>query len=163
MGGIAQRIRLNAARLAPERLRAAFGIVPQLSRYSLVSLVALALDFTIYLTLTRMRISPPLAGVIGYAAGTGLHYLLSTRFVFDVAATDKVRARMFGEFALSGLLGMGLTAIVIALATEVASLPVLMAKVLAAGVSFLAVFALRRNVVFAAMDLSLPLRRRLLG
>ena len=51
--------------------------------------------------------SPPLAGVIGYALGTGLHYLLSTRFVFDAGTTDKVHARLFGEFALSGLAGMG--------------------------------------------------------
>ena len=62
----------------------------------------------------KSAMSPPLAGVIGYALGTVLHYLLSTRFVFDARATDKVQARLFGEFALSGLAGMGITALVIA-------------------------------------------------
>ena len=90
-----------------------------------------------------------MAGVIGYALGTGLHYVLSTRFVFDARATDKVHARLFGEFALSGIAGMGITALVIALATQAAGLAALPAKVLAAGASFIMVFALRRAVVFS--------------
>jgi putative flippase GtrA len=110
------RRRLRVSR-APDR-RALIAVLPQLSRYSLVSALALALDFTVYLALTKWGTSPPLAGAIGYALGTGLHYLLSTRFVFDARATDKVQARLFGEFALSGLAGMGITALVIALATE---------------------------------------------
>ena len=97
--------------------------------------------------------NPPLAGAIGYALGTGLHYLLSTRFVFDARATDKVQARLFGEFALSGLAGMGITALVIALATEAFGLAALPAKVLAAGASFLIVFALRRNCRVLAAQL----------
>ena len=93
---------------------------------------------------------PPLAGVLGYAAGTVLHYLLSVRFVFDARATDKAHARLFGEFAVTGVSGMAATAIVIAAATDLAGLSALPAKVLAAGVSFLLVFALRRGVVFSA-------------
>ncbi len=139
----------TSPRSLPARLHALIGIGPQLSRYALVSLAALALDFSLYLALTSGGMKPVLAGVIGYAAGTVLHYVLSARFVFDAAATDKVQARLFGEFALSGLAGIGITALVIALATEVAGLAALPAKVLAAGVSFLLVFALRRGVVFS--------------
>lgn len=167
MGGLADRshsgtaaARFELALLVPARLRAALAVVPQLSRYSAVSALALVLDFAIYLTLTTMAMSPPLAGVIGYAAGTVLHYVLSTRFVFDRSATDKLHARLFGEFALTGIAGMGITAIVIALATAVAGLPPLPAKVLAAAASFLVVFALRRNVVFARLDLTRFSRRR---
>ena len=141
--------RFDVARLVAARVRGFLAIVPQLSRYSLVSALALTLDFTVYLALTALAVSPPLAGVIGYALGTGLHYLLSTRFVFDARATDKLHARLFGEFALSGIAGMGITALVIALATEAGGLAALPAKVLAAGASFLVVFALRRTVVFA--------------
>jgi putative flippase GtrA len=141
--------RADLAQLLPARLRALIGIGPQLSRYGLVSLAALALDFSLYLALTSGDMKPVLAGVIGYATGTILHYGLSTRFVFDAAATDKVQARLFGEFVLSGIAGIGITALVIALATG-AGLTALPAKVLAAGISFLAVFALRRLVVFAA-------------
>jgi putative flippase GtrA len=156
MDGIADRslraslaARFDVVRLVPARVRTLFSIVAQLSRYSLVSALALTLDFTVYLALTALGVSPPLAGMIGYALGTGLHYLLSTRFVFDARATDKLHARLFGEFALSGIAGMGITALVIALATEAAGLTALPAKVLAAAASFLVVFALRRTVVFA--------------
>ena len=148
MGALANKLRFDLALLLPARLHPA-GVAAQLSRYSAASALALALDFTVYLAFTGFGMSPPLAGVIGYAGGMILHYLLSTRFVFDARATDKVHARLFGEFALSGLAGMGITALVIALATGAAGLAALPAKVLAAGSSFLVVFAVRRAVVFA--------------
>ena len=136
----------------PARLRGLASIAPQLSRYTLVSALALALDFALYLALTTLAVWPPLAGVLGYAAGTVLHYLLSVRFVFDARATDKAHARLFSEFAVTGVSGMAATAIVIAAATDLAGLSALPAKVLAAGVSFLLVFALRRGVVFSARE-----------
>ena len=49
---------------------------------------------------------------------------------------------------------MAATAIVIAAATDLAGLSALPAKVLAAGVSFLLVFALRRSVVFSAREVA---------
>ena len=48
---------------------------------------------------------------------------------------------------------MAATAIVIAAATDLAGLSALPAKVLATGVSFLLVFALRRGVVFSAREI----------
>jgi putative flippase GtrA len=129
------------------RVRVLIAIVPQLSRYSLVSALALGLDFTAFLALAASAASPLVAGVIGYALGTALHYLFSTRFVFDAHATDKIHVRLFGEFALSGIAGIGITAFVISLATQ-AGLAALPAKILAAPASFLMVFALRRTVVF---------------
>ncbi len=157
MHGVADsaQSRSNLARLAftqsiPVRLRGLASIAPQLSRYTLVSALALALDFALYLALTSLAVWPPLAGVLGYAAGTVLHYLLSVRFVFDARATDKAHARLFSEFAVTGVSGMAATAIVIAAATQLAGFSALPAKVLAAGVSFVLVFALRRGVVFSA-------------
>ena len=146
------RERLACTQLIPVRLRGLASIAPQLSRYTLVSALALALDFALYLALTSLAVWPPLAGVLGYAAGTVLHYLLSVRFVFDARATDKAHARLFSEFAVTGVSGMAATAIVIAAATDLAGLSALPAKALAAGVSFLLVFALRRAVVFSARE-----------
>jgi len=148
----ADEARLDSWALLPPRLQALLGVLPQLSRYSAASALALALDFTIYLLLTASAVRPSLAGVIGYAAGLALHYLLSVRFVFDARATRKVEARLVAEFALSGLAGMAVTALVIGAVADIAGLPVLLAKVLAATASFLVVFALRRTVVFAGRD-----------
>jgi len=139
----------HVARFVPTKFDVLLPIVPQLSRYSLVSALALSLDFTVFLSLTVSAVTPALAGVIGYALGLGLHYLLSTRFVFNAQVTDKLHARLFSEFALSGIVGIGITAFIIALATREAGLSAPLSKGLAALASFLVVFALRRTVVFA--------------
>ena len=124
--------------------------LPQLSRYSAASGLALALDFAVYLMLIAGDMKPVLAGVIGYSAGLALHFLLSIRFVFDAAGSSKAQTRLFGEFALSGLAGIATTAIVITLATDLAGMPGLPAKVLAAATSFVFVYWVRCTMVFGA-------------
>jgi putative flippase GtrA len=116
--------------------------------YSLASILALGLDFVAFIALIGSGLAAPLAGAAGYAMGLTLHYSLSTRFVFAAVRTEKPEVRLYGEFALTGLAGLAITAAVIAAATGLLGLNALMAKVLAAGTSFLAVFALRRWVVF---------------
>ena len=91
------------------------------------------------------------------ASGLALHYMLSVRFVFDAPAAHKGQSRLVAEFALSGLAGMAITALVIAVTVDFGGMPLLPAKILAVGVSFLVVFALRRRVVFAGRR-SLPAR-----
>jgi putative flippase GtrA len=131
-------------KLAPAR-----AILPQLSRYTLVSALALILDFAVYLLLAAGGTKVALAGALGYACGLALHYVLSVRYVFDARAAHKGQYRLFAEFAVSGLAGMAITALVIAAAVEVCGMPLLPAKALAVGMSFLVVFVLRRSVVFA--------------
>jgi putative flippase GtrA len=131
------------------RLRGRFRVLPQLSRYSVVSLLALMLDYGVYLSLASAGLRPFLAGTVGYSLGLLLHFILSTAFVFNAAAAGKPAARLFGEFALSGLAGLIVTACVIAAAHDVAGLPPLPAKLLATVASFLLVYSLRRGIVFA--------------
>jgi putative flippase GtrA len=150
-------LRSGADGAAGRRLEALAGTLVQLSRYSAASMLALALDFSVYLLLTAGHVKPVLAGVLGYGAGLALHFLLSVRFVFVGASTSKAQARLFGEFALSGLAGIATTAVVMALATGVAGLPGLPAKVLAAFASFLLVYWLRRTIVFAPSPNRTPL------
>jgi len=137
-------------RHAPDGLRDLLAVLPQISRYSLVSALALALDFAVYLMLIAGDMKPVPAGVIGYSAGLALHFLLSIRFVFDTAGCNKALTRLLGEFAVSGLVGIASTALVMALAIDLAGLPGVPAKVLAAGASFLFVYWLRCSVVFKA-------------
>jgi putative flippase GtrA len=133
----------------PPRLAPVLGLLPQLSRYTVVSALALIVDFTVYLLLGAGGMTGALAGAIGYACGLALHYMLSVRYVFDAAAAHKGRSRLITEFALSGLAGMAITALVIAVTVDFGGMPLLPAKILAVGISFLIVFALRRSVVFA--------------
>jgi putative flippase GtrA len=125
-------------------------LLAQLWRYWIVSLVAMGVDWTIFLALLRAGVRPAAAGVLGYLTGLALHYGLSIRFVFDVAATRKGPARLFGEFALSGLAGIAITGSSIALGTEALGLAAVPAKFLAMIASFAVVYSLRRGVVFAS-------------
>jgi putative flippase GtrA len=146
VGGMPQ---LDFAASIGRLLRFGTGVVPQLSRYGLVSAVALTLDFAVFLALNGAIGYPTLTGVAGYACGIVVHYQLSRRFVFDAARSGKSGRRMFSEFVASGLVGLAITAGVIALATWGFTLAPLTAKILAAGASFVGVFVIRRTVVFA--------------
>jgi len=122
---------------------------PQLLRYGLVSGAALAFDFSVFLALNGMIGHPTLSGVLGYGAGIILHYALSCRFVFDARRSEKAAHRLFGEFLASGVVGLAATAAVIALATGFFGLAPITAKLVAAVVSFIGVFLIRRTIVFA--------------
>ena len=143
-------IRAGGARL-PSWATFVLGLLPQLSRYTLVSAVALGIDMGLFLVLARgAGVKPAIAGVAGYCAGLVLHFILSTRFVFDARASQKSPSRLFGEFAATGLVGVAITWAVIAAATDVAHLPDIAAKAAAVATSFVAVFLLRRTLVFVA-------------
>jgi len=125
-------------------------VAPQLSRYALVSMLALAVDFLVFLALVGAVLRPSLAGAAGYATGLALHYALSVRFVFDAGATGKSETRLVAEYFAAGSIGLAITVIVIDFASGMLGMPPLSAKIAAASASFLIVFALRRMVVFAA-------------
>ena len=89
------------------------------------------------------------AGIVGYGVGLVLHYILSIRYVFEHDDRSKAGLRRFVEFVLSGLIGVAITWLIIAVATEVLHLPALIGKVAAVGTSFIVVFLLRKGIVFA--------------
>jgi putative flippase GtrA len=99
---------------------------------------------------------PAAAGVFGSLVGLVVHFALSMRFVFDAAASRKRPARLFGEFALSGLAGIAITGSSIAIATQALGLAAVTGKVLAMLASFTLVYSLRRKVVFASRPPAAP-------
>lgn len=145
----AQAVASEALPPLPRALQPIVAVLPQLSRYTVVSAVSLGLDVGVYWVLATFGWRPALAGATGYLLGLMLHFALSTRFVFDAEASGKSEARLFGEFAMSGIVGLVLTASVIAVMTEGLGTGVLAAKAAAVIISFFAVFFLRRSVVFA--------------
>ncbi|MGU9978573.1 GtrA family protein [Phreatobacter sp. HK31-P] len=122
----------------------------QMLRYGSVSAVALAVDMALFLALTGSDLGALSAAVAGYAVGLLVHFLLSSRFVFDAARTGKGRSRLFGEYALSGIAGILVTAATVAMLVEGAGLAPVPAKAVAVVLSFVAVFVIRRSIVFAA-------------
>ena len=123
-------------------------LMPELSLYTIVSIVALGVDLVVFNGLLLAHVRASMAGVVGYLAGLVVHYVLSCRYVF-VTAAGKSDVRRFVEFAASGGVGLAITWLVIHGLTEIAHLPALVAKVAAVATSFVVVFLLRRGVVFA--------------
>lgn len=130
-------------------LRPLLRLAPQFSRYVVVSVLALGIDFAVFLSLTHLGVlKASWAGVVGYATGLGLHFVLSSRFVFERRGMTKSQRRTLAEFVATGLIGIAITWSIIAISVEMVGLPPVVGKVLAVAISFVAVYRLRRAVVF---------------
>ena len=139
-------------RLLPERLRP---LALQFAGYVAVSGTALIVDVTVYWSLLRVLGIAAMAAAGGYVCGVLVHYLLSSRLVFagrlnarGVAAEAPVVARFF----MAGGTGMLVTVATVGLLADLLGLHPLVAKMVAAGLSFVTVFTVLRVFVFNDAD-----------
>ena len=142
---------LNWAATGMARLGALLKAVPvigQLSKYTVASVVALATDLMIYLALAKSGTALTIAAIVGYSIGMMMHFVLSSRYVFETGAIEKSEPRLFGEFAVSGAVGLVLTVTVVFIAEKVFLATPFIAKLAAVAISFLAVYFVRRCLVF---------------
>jgi putative flippase GtrA len=133
-------------RAGPQALRV--GLWGQSGRYLLASVVALAVDFLIYALLLGAGLIATAAGVLGYCCGLGAHYVLSARWVFKERMASPRTWLTFAKFVATGLVGLTLTAAIIAILTNSELCGVYLAKLAAVAVAYVAVFFLRRSYVF---------------
>jgi len=119
-------------------------------RYLAASILALGLDFGLFMAAVRLGIQPASAAAIGYIAGVGCHWMLSSRTVFvgQLAEVGAERRQQQALFFGSALVGLGMTAAIVGVASRLGAGPVL-AKAIATVVSFQVTYMLRRKVVFA--------------
>ena len=120
-------------------------------RYVAASVIALGADMALFLLLIGAKTPPTAASVIGYSAGILVHWLLSSRAVFTEARAKAQggQHRQRVMFLLSALLGLALTALIVAVGGWL-NLEPRISKLLAILVSFQAVWLLRRHIVFAS-------------
>lgn len=135
-------------RLLPERLRP---IALQFAGYVAVSGTALVLDVAVYWSLFKAIGVAALAAAGGYVCGVVVHYLLSSRLVF--ASRLKARgvtaeAPVLARFFMAGGAGMLVTVATVGLLADVLGMHALVAKMIAAGLSFATVFTVLRVFVF---------------
>lgn len=124
------------------------GLRAESFRYSLVSAAALACDVAVYALLLRAGLFAGLAGALGYVAGLCIHYRLSASWVFPDRTGRRQAIPTFAKFAATGVLGLSLTAAIIGAVTGTGLAGPLAAKAVAVVTSYVAVFLLRRAVVF---------------
>lgn len=124
---------------------------PTWLRYGAASLVALASDMALFLLLLQAGIASVPASAGGYGLGIIVHWLISTRCVFEGGmhrrGFDRVRQKSL--FIATALGGLALTMLVVGLGNGFGLDPRL-AKLIAIVVSFQLTYALRRILVFRA-------------
>ena len=119
-------------------------------KYLLVSVVALAVDFTLLATLQKgLGVDWPIAAAAGFSGGLVVNYALSVTLVFSQRRV-KSRGLEFLGFFLIGALGLGLNQLVMSYFVHTVRLDPLLAKVPATGACFVFNFVTRRVLLFSA-------------
>lgn len=118
-------------------------------RYIVASAGALGIDMALFLGAMALGMEPFAAAALGYCAGIGAHWLLSSRAVFVGRLADRGSARRHQQalFLGSALVGLALTTAIVGIGDALAIDPRL-AKLAAIAGSFQATYLLRRRFVF---------------
>ena len=119
----------------------------ELLRYFAVSAVALAVDTTALLLAANVM-HYLWAATLGFLLGAVTSYLLSVRWVFRHRRLAAFPKTEFAAFAAVGVAGLGLNNLAIYAAVEHAGLNLLMAKAVAAMLTFSFNFGLRKWGLF---------------
>jgi putative flippase GtrA len=119
-----------------------------ITRYLAASIIALAFDVALFSSLVALATDPTIASAAGYCAGIVVHWLVSANMVFtgktrDGAALHIQRAL----FAGSALVGLAITVATVEILGRAGFHPI-PAKGAAIGISFIAVYGLRKWGVF---------------
>ncbi|MGF1650838.1 MAG: GtrA family protein [Hyphomicrobiaceae bacterium] len=118
-------------------------------RYVAVSIATIVFDVALFTGLiSTLHLAPTSAALMSYAIAMLAHYLLVVTFVFDAKSTGKTHHRLFAEYVTSALAGLAVTGVVISVLAEMLGVIPLLAKIAAIALTFLALYAVRRLVVF---------------
>ena len=119
-------------------------------RYGVVSVGALAVDMGIFLALLQAGMLSALAAAIGYVAGIFVHWMLSSRKVFQDRVSERgtrERTQQKAMFVVSALIGLALTMGVVGIGEFIGVDPRI-AKLFAIILSFTLTYLLRNAVIF---------------
>lgn len=120
----------------------------EFARYFVAGLVALGVDFSLYIVLTELAGWHYLvSATAAFCAGLGTVYLFSILWVFRERRIAH-GAHEFALFAVIGIAGLALTTAVIFVFTEIAGLDYRLSKIVSAALVFLFNFGCRKYFLF---------------
>lgn len=124
-------------------------IVIQLFRYLFVGGTAFVVDFGLLAALTELCGVPyQLSACISFIGGLCVNYILSIKWVFDSSARTRGESiTEFISFALVGVVGLGLNALIMWLFTEKIMLHYLVSKIISTIIVFAWNFLARRSLI----------------
>ena len=119
-----------------------------ITRYLAASVIALAFDVALFSSLVAMAINPTIASAAGYGIGIVIHWMVSANIVFTGKTRDGTALQIQRAlFAGSALVGLGITVSTVEILGRFGLDP-LASKAVAIGISFVAVYAMRKWGVF---------------
>ena len=124
-------------------------IKEEFSRYFAVSLIGLLIDLSIFSVALRfLGLSWFLAAVLGFSLGALVVWWLSVQLVFKNRVLARSPLVEFLGFVAIGVLGLGVTELVLWVGVGVLKMQPELIKLAAAGVTFLFNFVLRKIILF---------------
>jgi putative flippase GtrA len=126
----------------------AHSVAREFARYFAAGLIALGIDFGLYVALTEMLGWHYLvSATLAFCAGLATIYFLSIWWIFRHRRVGR-STHEFALFAGIGAVGLLLTAIVLYLLTDVVGLDYRLSKIAAAAIVFLFNFGCRKYFLF---------------
>ena len=119
-----------------------------ITRYLAASIIALAFDVAVFASLVALGSDPTIASAAGYCAGIVVHWLVSANIVFTGKTRDGAALLIQRAlFAGSALVGLGMTVATVEILGRAGVHPI-PSKGVAIGISFVAVYAMRKWGIF---------------
>lgn len=123
-------------------------ILKEYYKYCVVGVIITALDFCMLAFQVEIcKVYYLLAACISYLIASGLHYILSAKYVFTKSETQKT-IKAFVIFALLGAIGLGLFESLMFYFVDTLKIYYLVAKIFATGIIFSFNFATRKLFLF---------------
>ena len=124
-------------------------LVGQAARFAVIGVVNTSIDFGVFLfALAYITSSLVAANVLSWTVAVTGSYVMNSFITFAAESGRTLRLRSYAGFVGSGLAGLIANTATLLIAAKLLLLPVVLAKVLAIGVSFLVNFSLARFIVF---------------
>jgi putative flippase GtrA len=124
-------------------------LVGQAARFAVIGVVNTLVDFGVFLfAFAFLTSSLVAANVLSWAVAVTGSYIMNSFITFAAESGRRLRLRAYAGFIGSGLAGLIANTATLLVAARLLLLPVVLAKVLAIGVSFLVNFSLARFLVF---------------
>lgn len=125
-------------------------ITGEFARYFAAGLLALCIDFSLYVALTEVLGWHYLASAtVAFCAGLATIYVLSVRWIFRKRSVER-GVHEFALFAVIGAVGLLLTAIILYALTDVLGIDYRLSKIASAAMVFLFNFGCRKYFLFRA-------------
>lgn len=126
-------------------------IIIQLFRYAIVGGLAFVVDFgTLWLLTDFAGLHYQLSACIGFIFGLLVNYFISISWVFTANRNDSrlmMRSIEFVFYAIIGLIGLGLNALILWICTDLIGIHYLASKLISTGLVFIWNFLARRMLM----------------